>query len=229
MGPTDGERRRPRTFVLLHGYTGGSPTQRPDDYNDYEEFEFGIYKSHISETRVETHPLVFPNILRGPGNVVHYRNPMDDTHTRIMYIIYSPTPDGEANDQETMPYSYIGPIKQEFDDYGYPRYRHHMQTFASQDGMAWETQGPMTDRTQEHVAVSDKEIILFRQMLPKQIEAVAEDRDPLGVIRDPGKNDIINFRVEEIDRATGAEIPYRGYDQRSFATPISARNGAVSR
>jgi 5,5'-dehydrodivanillate O-demethylase oxygenase subunit len=213
----------PAHLYWLHGYTGGAPRQTPDDRNDYEEFAFGIYKSHISEKRIETHPLVFPNILRGPGNVAHYRIPMDDTHTRIMYIIYSPAPNGRQVEQETVPYKYIGPIKEEYDDYGYARFRHHMQTFASQDGMAWETQGTLTDRTQERLGVSDKGIIMFRQMLQKQIEAVAQGRDPLGVIRDPGENDIINFTVEEIDRVTGAEIPYGGYDERSFATPVRAR------
>ena len=222
----------PAHLYWLHGYTGGAPAQTPDDSNEYEEFAFGIYKSHISEQHTETHPLVFPNILRGPGNVAHFRIPMDDTHTRIIYLLYNERPDGEEVCQDTIPYQYIGPIKEPLDDQGFLRYRHHMQTFASQDGMAWETQGPLTDRSQEHVGVSDKGIIMFRQMVRKQIEAVQQGQDPLGVIRDPGKNDIINFRVEEIDRATGAKLPYRDAATRSFATAVRdrpSRAQAVSR
>jgi len=32
---------------------------------------------------------------------------------------------------------------------------------------------------------------------------------------------IIEFKVQVIDRETGKEIPYRNYDQRSFARTIS--------
>ncbi len=98
-----------------------------------------------------------------------------------------------------------------------------MKTFASQDAMAWETQGPMTDRTKEHLASSDRGIVMFRQMLRLQLEAVKKGEDPMGVIRDPDKNKIIEFKVQTVDRETGKEIPITNYDQRSFATPISER------
>ncbi len=213
----------PAHLYWLHGYTGGAPEQRPDDENTYEEFAFGIYKSHLNEDEIETHPLVFPNILRGPGHVAHFRIPMDDTHTRIMYILYNPTADGSEVRQDHVPYQYIGPIKTTYDDHGYTRYAHSMDTFAGQDGMAWETQGLLTDREREHLSVSDAGIIMFRKMLEKQITAAAEGDDPLGVLRAP--HDVINLKVQREDRHTGAIIPWRGQTERSFAksvkTPIA--------
>ena len=47
----------------------------------------------------------------------------------------------------------------------------------------------------------------------------------MGVVRDPEKNNMIEFKVQEIDLETGKEIPIRDYDRRSFATPISERKG----
>lgn len=208
----------PAHLYWLHGYTGGAPGQRPDDENVYEEFDFGIYKSHVNEDEIETHPLVFPNILRGPGYVAHFRIPMDDTHTRIMYVLYNPTEDGSAADQDHVPYSYIGPIKTPYDDHGVTRYQHRMDTFAGQDGMAWETQGPVTNREVEHLANSDKGVIMFRRMLDQQITTVAEGGDPLGMLREP--HDVINFKVQREDRHTGELLPWHGQVGRSFAKPV---------
>jgi 5,5'-dehydrodivanillate O-demethylase len=208
----------PAHLYWLHGYTGGAPNQQPDDENRYEEFDFGIYKSHVNEDEIETHPLVFPNILRGPGHVAHFRIPVDDTHTRIMYILYNPTADGTPTLQESVPYQYIGPIKTEHDDFGYPRYQHRMDTFAGQDGMVWETQGPVADREREHLSVSDTGVIMFRKMLDQQITVAAEGGDPLGVIRTP--RDVINFKVQREDRHNGQIIPWRGQAERSFAKSV---------
>jgi 5,5'-dehydrodivanillate O-demethylase len=212
----------PAHLYWLHGFTGGAPTTR-DERIEFEIFEYGIYKYHYGRKRAEVHPLVFPNMLRGTGNVAHFRIPMDDTHTGILYVIYSPAADRKPSGQKEVPYKYIGPIKESHDDNGLPRYRHHMKTFASQDAMAWETQGPMADRTKEHLASSDKGVVMFRQMLRLQLEKVKRGEDPIGVIRDPEKNKIIEFKVQEIDRETGKEIPIRNFDERSFATPISER------
>jgi 5,5'-dehydrodivanillate O-demethylase len=208
----------PAHLYWLHGYTGGAPDQRPDDENTYQEFEFGIYKSHVNAEEIETHPLVFPNILRGPGYVAHFRIPMDDTHTRIMYILYNPTADGSPVDQTQVPYQYIGPIKTPYDDQGIQRYEHRMDTFAGQDGMAWETQGPLTNREREHLSVSDAGIIMFRKMLDKQITVAAEGGDPIGVLRQP--HDIVNFKVQRENRHTGEIIPWRGQVGRSFAKTV---------
>ena len=45
----------------------------------------------------------------------------------------------------------------------------------------------------------------------------------MGVVRDPEKNKIIEFKVQMVDQETGKEIPISNYDERSFAKPISER------
>ena len=213
----------PSHLYWLHGYTGGAPTSR-DDRMDFEIFERGIYKRHYHGERMEIHPLVFPNLLRGPGNVAHFRIPMDDTHSGVLYVLYTPTQDGRPSGRKEVPYKTIGQVKAPYDDNGFLRYRHHMKTFASQDAMVWETRGRIADRTEEHLASSDKGIVMFRNLLRLEIEKVKRGEDPIGVIRDPENNKMIEFKVQVIDRKTGKEIPYRDYDRRSFATPISEKN-----
>ena len=212
----------PEHLYWLHGYTGGAPTSR-DERMNFEIFEYGIYKYHYGEEKMEVHPLVFPNLLRGPGNVAHFRIPMDDTHTGVLYVLYTPTADGKPSSRKEVPYKYIGPVKEPYDDNGFLRFRHHMKTFASQDAMAWETQGKIADRAKEHLGSGDKGVVMFRQMLRLQIEKVKKGEDPIGVIRDAEKNKIIEFKVQALDRKTGLEIPYSDYDRRSFATPISEK------
>ncbi len=70
-----------------------------------------------------------------------------------------------------------------------------MDIVSAQDSMAWETQGPITDRTQENLGASDRGIVMLRRLLQEQIEIVRNGGDPMGVIRDPEKNKIIEFDV----------------------------------
>jgi 5,5'-dehydrodivanillate O-demethylase len=61
--------------------------------------------------------------------------------------------------------------------------------------MAWETQGAPTDRSLEHLGAGDEGIILLRKILREQIDIVRRGEEPLGVIRDPSKNRLIEFDV----------------------------------
>jgi hypothetical protein len=62
-----------------------------------------------------------------------------------------------------------------------------------QDRCAQESQGPVLDRTTEHLGVSDEGVILLRRLFKQCIDAVKNGQDPLGVIRDPAKNEIIRL------------------------------------
>jgi len=48
----------------------------------------------------------------------------------------------------------------------------------------------------EKLGTSDRGVILFRKMLEREIERVAGGEDPMGVIRDPEKNTVIDLHVE---------------------------------
>ena len=80
----------------------------------------------------------------------------------------------------------------------------HLNHFASQDHMAWETQGPIADRTDEHLGEADRGVIMFRKLLHEQISAVQQGQDPIGVNFDPAKDQPI-------------ALIHEGYDAYSFA------------
>jgi 5,5'-dehydrodivanillate O-demethylase len=136
--------------------------------------------------------LIFPNILRvleGPWHALHWRVPLDDTHTRIVWAGFLRGQEPQTREELADP-----PIE-DMEPQMRPDGEYKMDWFFSQDKMAWETQGPLFDRTREHLSASDRGIVLYRQMLWEQIEAVQRGEDPLGTIRDPGKNQCIELPV----------------------------------
>jgi hypothetical protein len=70
-----------------------------------------------------------------------------------------------------------------------------MERVWMQDYMAWETAGPIYERSHEHLATADRGILIFRKMLKAEIEKVKRGKEPLGVIRDPMRNRMISFNT----------------------------------
>jgi hypothetical protein len=66
-----------------------------------------------------------------------------------------------------------------------------------QDRVAQESQGAIYDRGTEHLAYTDRGVILLRRLYKESIEAVQNGGDPIGVIRDPAKNNIIRLIPRE--------------------------------
>jgi 5,5'-dehydrodivanillate O-demethylase len=62
-----------------------------------------------------------------------------------------------------------------------------------QDRIAQESQGRIADRSREYLATSDEGIVVLRKLIRDSIKAVAEGRDPFGVLRDPAQNTLIRF------------------------------------
>jgi 5,5'-dehydrodivanillate O-demethylase len=67
-----------------------------------------------------------------------------------------------------------------------------------QDDAAVDSQGPVANRTREHLGSSDKGIAMFRSMVKRSIEAVAKGRDPAGVIRDENHApiELVTFKTQ---------------------------------
>jgi 5,5'-dehydrodivanillate O-demethylase len=70
-----------------------------------------------------------------------------------------------------------------------------MNMVSAQDSMAWETQGYLTDRSAEHLGVGDEGIIELRKLLREQIDLVQQGHEPIGIIRDPDQNRLIDLGV----------------------------------
>ena len=83
-----------------------------------------------------------------------------------------------------------------------------MDAVQAQDHMAWETQGPICDRTQERLTSSDRGVILLREVMFREMKKVQHGQDPMGVIRDPANNPFIDTHLmESIAQSTNNRAP----------------------
>ncbi len=162
--------------------------------DDVTETEFiltpyGIIKHRVYvDGNVDEHPLIFPNILRQGPNM-QIRIPIDDTHTNHWDVNFTPTPDGSEVEQADgdIPVQYLEPYKYPPDRL-HPEARFTLASVRNQDHMAWETQGPIADRTVEHLSYSDRGVHMLRKLMKDEIARVQQGLDPMGLIRDPNHN-----------------------------------------
>jgi 5,5'-dehydrodivanillate O-demethylase len=140
---------------------------------------------------------VFPSHNRFAGNRVygrpaqhmHFRVPVDDVETITYSVMFQATPNGEPGTLTTgeldrgVPGVYT-PI-----DNGFWR-------VMEEDRMAAEQQGAIADRTAEHLASSDRGVILMREMVKQAIDAIQEGMDPPGVMRDAERNRLVSFEAQ---------------------------------
>jgi 5,5'-dehydrodivanillate O-demethylase len=186
-------------MMKLQGITHGAYFYRPIVKYEWGLCEWGVTKTcHYGGEHPEIEirpPLIFPNILRIPqtnDECLHWRVPIDDTSTRIYIMAFTPSPDGRRVEQPEDPP--IEPHEQLLPDGEY-----NLTTFYGQDRMAWETQGAIYDRSQEHLGATDRGIVLFRQLLSEQIAVVERGGEPMALVRDPEKNQIIEFESRNND------------------------------
>lgn len=164
---------------------------------DFYEIPYGIMKKRTYKNGMtDEHPLIFPNILR-QGNGTQIRVPMDDTHTKIFIIRFFPNEGGRVlKSEEGSPVDYVQPYKYPPDAL-HPFARFRMDAVQAQDHMAWETQGPVADRTTERLSTSDRGVVMLRELLKREIQRVQQGHDPMGIIRDPAQDVIIDTKVME--------------------------------
>jgi 5,5'-dehydrodivanillate O-demethylase len=174
------------------GYT------RPFIEYGFQPFEWGLLSSWhwgkdggpIGEERAGGNPLIFPNALghaAGSSQWLLWRVPLDDTHTQIFSVEFQRSPDSQQVEQPADPPVRFMPAWVDQDG------EYNMESIIGQDTMAWESQGPIADRTKEHLGASDRGAVLFRQMLKEQIEIVQRGCEPMGLIREPERNEILEL------------------------------------
>jgi 5,5'-dehydrodivanillate O-demethylase len=71
-----------------------------------------------------------------------------------------------------------------------------MDQVQAQDHMAWETQGPVADRTHERLATSDRGVVMLREIMKREIAKVQQGSDPLGLVRNASQ-DMIDTNLDE--------------------------------
>ena len=172
---------------------------------DFGTRQFTMFRFSEEEVHFKVNNFVLPNFTtvggggRGNGYEANWHVPIDDTqHWKYMCRFHRDTPyDREAfykaraaevqnyhlvrnsanrymQDRESMkkgPFTGMGII------------------FNVHDGFATGSPGPIQDRTREQSGYTDKSIIAARKVLLRAIRDVQEGQEPLGVVRDPAKND----------------------------------------
>jgi phenylpropionate dioxygenase-like ring-hydroxylating dioxygenase large terminal subunit len=128
-------------------------------------------------------PLLFPNLIStpdielaaGPTNTVGWVVPVDDTNHRRFHSMKVPKDLKERPRQmyeEKRPKPWIEMTDEE------------RQQWPS-DWEAQCAQGPITLHSEEHLATSDRGIVMLRRLLKEQIRLVQNGGDPIGVTFDP--------------------------------------------
>jgi 5,5'-dehydrodivanillate O-demethylase len=196
----------PSHLYWLHGNTAhlGQSVEHYEEEHEFIPFEFGIMKRRVTPGKkpgaapaIDQHPLIFPNTLRHVFKTIKTDNklrhnlqirvPVDDSHTQVYVVYFEPNAVDHSPADADAPWEFF-PIRDE-------KGRYRLDHVLVQDSMAWETQGAITDRSQEHLGVGDEGIILLRKILREQIELVRTGREPMGLVRNPSRNDIIEFDV----------------------------------
>jgi 5,5'-dehydrodivanillate O-demethylase oxygenase subunit len=186
----------------LHGVFGGYVRKKlgkPPNFNparhlkiEFDVFEYGIMKRRLLEGEPEDsddwrigHPVIFPHIVYlAEASRPHYqiRVPVDDTHTlNFRYQGLQPKA-GESVSPEI-------PARRErpFDEHG--NLICSLEQVPEQDMIAWVGQGPIADRSHEHLMSSDHGVARYRKLLEENIARLERGEEPMGVIRDPAKNE----------------------------------------
>ncbi len=185
----------PAHLQVLHQEFAGRQGRKPvnttrgftDDVESYEFYltDYGVMKKRTYKNGLmDEHPLIFPNILR-QGASTQFRVPIDDEHTLHIHVFCSRPEEGsEAKTAFDPPVEYKEPYKEPADKL-HPFTHFTMHQVIPQDHMAWETQGPVADRSIEHLSYSDRGIVLYRRVARENIAKVQNGEDPMGVQRDP--------------------------------------------
>jgi 5,5'-dehydrodivanillate O-demethylase oxygenase subunit len=171
----------------------------------FDEFPYGLIKRRLLEGQKEDasdwttgHPVFFPLTLAvgSAGGLwqqyaFQIRVPIDDTHTyHYWYNAYIPPAgfDLPPHLLRDIPV-YDVPVRDERGEY-------MLTYFHAQDIMAWETQGPIADRSTEALAASDRGVTLWRRLLARELEKSERGEDPMNVFRDEWRGRRIDLPQE---------------------------------
>ena len=181
--------------MKMLGLPGGDFFYRQILAYDWSECEWGVekrvtYAGNPPDLEVRP-PLIFPNVLRIPEGQIealHFRVPIDDEHTRIIWFGLMPPSFGPVTGDDRIDTRF------EPDTPGTRVEDVDITTFYGQDRVVWETQGAIADRSRETLGATDRGIVLFRRQLAEQIDRVAAGLEPtLAVVHDEAQNICITF------------------------------------
>jgi 5,5'-dehydrodivanillate O-demethylase len=162
----------------------------------------------------DEHHTIFPghirvNVIRvgqQPSQLMLFNVPVDDETThQYMVFGYETTATEPTLKTAEFQHRTFGEYKRVDDDWWRIWER-------DQDDAAQESQGRIADRTSEHLATSDRGIIMLRKMWREAIDAVAAGNEPMHVLRDPSHGVIVFNTLKDgiVETQTEVRAPEEG-------------------
>ena len=201
----------------------------------FEETDFGMrliaLRDAGAETYVRISSFVMPTHCWINGRVpeVHFYVPADDTHAWRYDLGMIPHRPVRETDLHKAPD--IGP------DYHRKRNIHNsylqdrdkqrredftgIENFFVEDACATETQGPIWDRSREHLGVSDRAVIVVRNMIVDAVKRFQAGHEPPHLVADPALNHFAH--VDAVQAVIPADADWHTHFPRLVAS--AAQNG----
>jgi 5,5'-dehydrodivanillate O-demethylase len=197
---------------------------RPMKRIGFDLFEHGIVERHAVTTEQEFSwavgtPTYFPSTSllssRASGSLI-FVVPIDDTHTWLLFHMAERT----GLPQSSAPFFDVPGI----DAAG----AFITDTANGQDHMAVVTQGAIARREIEHLGSSDVGIVLYRELLMRQMERVERGQDPMNVHRKPTEDRVITFPSSgglpgTTRRSRSVDFVREEWDEPVAAAPAASR------
>ncbi len=148
-------------------------------YSAYRKLEDGREMDRVT-LALFPHVRIVPDVrlIGGPAKSIGWVVPVDDTNFRLFHAM-------------RVPQDFKGRVSTREKLWSQMTEEEH-QRFPG-DWEAQVGQGPISYHYEEHLATSDKGVVMLRRLLKKQIQIVREGGDPMGVVFDPAK---AVFKVE---------------------------------
>jgi phenylpropionate dioxygenase-like ring-hydroxylating dioxygenase large terminal subunit len=200
--------------------------------------DFGLRISTIRSAGANSNYLrvsnfIMPNLCAVPGETgadgynINWHVPIDDTHHWKFMFTFSRHSDLDTESMRRRNDAEIGPDCRLLRNLSnrYLQNREEMKGrtysgiggfFPAHDAFATESQGPIQDRTREHLVSSDKAIVAARKLLLKAIREIQEGREAPHIIRDARANRFPHLRVF-------SEVLSRSVDVRDIVSGIGER------
>ena len=178
-------------YVLHAGFSGVqfSPEMGLAQDVTWEYTDLGMRYVSIRDLQngrviVRILPVLFPNarsvpnvrMTHGPGESMGWLVPVNDASHRTFHVTRMP------KDFEGVPLVTAPTFPKKWSEM--TEYEHWERPG---DWEVQKSQGPITLHSEEHLATSDKGVVMLRRMLKQQIKIVQEGGDPIGVTFDPAK------------------------------------------
>lgn len=184
-----------------------------------------------ARTHVRVTNTIFPQAFQIPMSdeitITQWHVPVDDVNTYwfTMFTSYgAPIDKPRFRDIRlaTYPAPHYRPVVGRHNDWGYDPQQQRTQTYTGMghdinihDQWACESQGPIQDRTREHLGTTDRGIVAYRRMLMDAIDAVERGERPFMALSEDEARAIVGpDTVDGVGPAQGWEDYWQGLARR---------------